>query len=85
MNNLDFWRRWVVANALGELVGLGATFSIGFLAFSVTGEPRSVGAVLLLAGATVLTGVRVDVKLSEADFYSVIFSAIVLPCTKSKR
>ncbi|KER10295.1 MAG: hypothetical protein HY22_05255 [[Candidatus Thermochlorobacteriaceae] bacterium GBChlB] len=56
MNNLDFWRRWVVANALGELVGLGATFSIGFLAFSATGEPRSVGAVLLLAGATVLTG-----------------------------
>ncbi len=34
VNKLDLWQRWVVANALGELVGLGATFSIGFLAFS---------------------------------------------------
>lgn len=56
MNRKRLWQRWVAANALGELIGLGSTFSLGFLAFSAVGEPNSVSAILFLAGATVLTG-----------------------------
>ncbi len=56
MNKLTLWQRWVAANALGELIGLGTTFSLGFLVFNAIGEPSSVSAILLLAGATVLTG-----------------------------
>lgn len=34
-----FWWRWIVANGLGELVGLGTVASIGYLAFRHFGEP----------------------------------------------
>ena len=36
-----FWRRWIVANALAELVGLGVVALAGLLAFQRFGEPRT--------------------------------------------
>ncbi len=35
---VDLWIRWVAANALAEVVGLGATFGVGALVISALGE-----------------------------------------------
>jgi len=51
-----FWQRWVVANALGELLGLGTVAAIGFLVFQRTGEPTSTGQVLAFAAVFTLLG-----------------------------
>lgn len=36
-----FWLRWVAANAIGELVGLGAVAGVGFLLVRQFAEPQS--------------------------------------------
>ena len=51
-----FWQRWVVANALGELVGLGTVAAVGFLLFQHAGEPANIGQALLFAAAFILLG-----------------------------
>jgi hypothetical protein len=45
------------ANALGELVGLGATFAIGFGLFSGLPDTPGIGAALLSAGLMTTTGI----------------------------
>jgi hypothetical protein len=44
----SLWLRWVGANALAELLGLGATFAIGVLLFTRLGEPRGLAAIGML-------------------------------------
>jgi hypothetical protein len=56
-NKLGLWWQWILANALGELVGLGATFAIGFGLFSDLSDTPGVGAALLSAGLMTTTGV----------------------------
>jgi hypothetical protein len=56
INARGLWLRWVVANSIGELIGLGTTFAVGFLAFTILGEPRSVGAVIGMFLLMVATG-----------------------------
>jgi hypothetical protein len=51
-----FWQRWVVANALGELVGLGTVAAVGFLVFRHTGEPTSAAQALAFAAGFILLG-----------------------------
>jgi len=57
---LSLWLRWVLANCLGEAVGLGATFAIGFALFSQMGEPQGVlpaiGMALLMTSSGFLEG-----------------------------
>jgi hypothetical protein len=50
------WRRWVAANALGELVGLGATFAIIGLLYSRFEPAQNSGPVLLTFLLAVLSG-----------------------------
>ena len=50
------WLRWVAANALGEMVGLGATSAVIALAFSGLDEQAGVGSVLLLFLLAVASG-----------------------------
>ena len=51
----NLWLRWMAANALGELVGLGATFAaIGLLVPQI--ENGSVAGVLLAFGVAVASG-----------------------------
>lgn len=52
----SFWQRWVVANALGELVGLGTVAAVGFLFLRHVGEPQTGPQSLALAGLFVLLG-----------------------------
>ncbi len=50
------WLRWVAANALGEMVGLGATTAVIAVAFSGLEEKAGVGSVLLLFLLAVASG-----------------------------
>lgn len=50
------WLRWVAANALGEMVGLGATTAVIAVAFSGLEEQAGVGSVLLLFLLAVASG-----------------------------
>lgn len=40
------WGRWVIANALGELFGLGLTFAVGYAVIAIFGEGTSSLAIL---------------------------------------
>lgn len=51
-----FWWRWVAANAVAEVLGLGAVAGLGFLAFQRLGEPDSIGLALAVASTFVLLG-----------------------------
>jgi hypothetical protein len=51
-----FYRNWILANAMGELIGLGITFSVAYLAFSNLGESNALLAVLASDGLFLLTG-----------------------------
>jgi hypothetical protein len=50
----SLWIRWVGANALAELLGLGATFGVGVFLFTRLGQPQGLAALgmLLLTTAT---------------------------------
>ncbi len=47
MDKQTLWLRWVAANALGELLGLGATFAVVALVFSRLPNQQSAGVVLV--------------------------------------
>ena len=51
-----FWQRWVIANALGELVGLGTVAVVGFFMFQRAGEPASIAQVIAFAAVFILLG-----------------------------
>ena len=62
-SDIDFWCRWVIANLVGELFGLGLVGVIGYLVIYGFGEPESAGYVLsfavLVIGLGALEGVIV--------------------------
>ncbi len=51
----SLWRRWVAANALAELIGLGGSLLAGFALLSIVDE-ESVGGLLLLAAVAIVLG-----------------------------
>jgi len=51
-----FWWRWVIANCLGELLGLGAVAAAGYTLVEFFGEPAGVGPALLWAGTMIALG-----------------------------
>jgi hypothetical protein len=56
INKQSLWWQWILANALGELVGLGATFAIGVGLFSGLTDSPELAAALLSAGLMTATG-----------------------------
>lgn len=50
------WGRWIIANALGELLGLGLVAAIGAMIIVRTGEPTGAREVLSLAALMVTLG-----------------------------
>ena len=52
----EFWQRWVLANALGEFVGLGTVAAVGFLVFQRAGEPSNAAQAIALAAGFVFLG-----------------------------
>ena len=55
-NQRQLWLRWVGANALGELFGLGLTFLITGYAFSKLDNQGTVTGILLAFAFAVLSG-----------------------------
>jgi NhaP-type Na+/H+ or K+/H+ antiporter len=45
-SRFGLWGRWVLANAFGELLGLGLTFAAGYAVIAVLGEAQGTGASL---------------------------------------
>lgn len=64
-------RRWVPANALGELVGLGGTGLVGLAYYRYAGEPAGVGAVLAGFGVAVASGAFEATVLGFAQHWAV--------------
>ena len=59
MNSVEkrtLWLRWVAANGLGEMFGLGLTFAIGAVVISSLGEQQSVAAILMSFLVAVASG-----------------------------
>lgn len=56
MANNQLWTRWILANALSEMVGLGLTFAITGLFFSRIGEQNTIANILLSFVVAVLSG-----------------------------
>jgi hypothetical protein len=56
INKQNLWWQWILANVLGELVGLGATFAIGVGLFSGLTDSPELAAALLSAGLMTATG-----------------------------
>ncbi len=56
MGRSELLRRWVLANAVGETLGLGATGVLTWLVVGRVGEPAAVGAALVLFVLVVLSG-----------------------------
>lgn len=57
MHRRQLWLRWVSANALGEALGLGLTFAVGYTVISGFQNLVGVGAVLLTFLTAVASGV----------------------------
>jgi hypothetical protein len=51
-----FWRRWIAANALAELFGLGGVALVGWLAYRHFGEPQGAAEALIWAAGMVALG-----------------------------
>lgn len=56
----SLWLRWVLANALGEAVGLGGTALVGTVAVLYVGKDAGVFAALVLAALAVLAGTLIE-------------------------
>jgi hypothetical protein len=54
--DMSFWQRWIIANAIGELIGLGTIAIFGFFVFREAGEPAGIVQALAFAAVFVLTG-----------------------------
>ncbi|SRR6266516_2460868 len=55
--NWSLWYRWVLANAVGEGIGLGLTLTMGFVLFS--GAEKTLGP-LAVAGFAILAGTGIE-------------------------
>ncbi len=53
---MRLWTRWILANSLGELLGLGSTFVAGVVLFGGLAESPGIAAILLSAAAMTATG-----------------------------
>ncbi len=60
MNRGGLWLRWVAANALAEMLGLGATLGVGYLLFARLGDPpnlaAALGMILLMTASGAIEG-----------------------------
>lgn len=56
MNNYQLWKRWTLANASSEMIGLGTTFAITGMFFASVGEGNTVWGVVLSFAVAVASG-----------------------------
>lgn len=68
--DLKFYTRWVFANALGELIGLGLTFIVGVSSVLLIGEPQSAMAAIGLGLLMVASGAIEGVVVGGAQWWA---------------
>jgi hypothetical protein len=73
MDRKRLWLRWILANALAEMVGLGLTFAITAVFFASQSGPQTVGGILLAFGVAVGSG-AVEATLVGLAQWSVLRS-----------
>ncbi len=56
LTGLHLWLRWVLANSLGEMIGLGLTLASIYASFTWLGEGQNISAILAGTGLMVATG-----------------------------
>lgn len=64
------WYRWVIANALGELLGLGLTFAAGYAVIALFGEARSPAGSLVQFLLMTATGVIEGTIVGQAQWWA---------------
>jgi hypothetical protein len=69
------WPRWILANSIGELVGLGSTFALGAGLLSGLSEATGSGPALLTAALMTATGALEGVIVGVAQ-WSVLHAAV---------
>lgn len=67
---ISLWSRWVAANALGELFGLGLTFAAGYAVIALLGEATSPAASLAQFFLMTATGVIEGALVGEAQWWA---------------
>lgn len=65
-----FYTRWVSANALGELIGLGLTFTVGVGSVLLIGEPQGAMAAIGLGLVMVASGAIEGVVVGSAQWWA---------------
>lgn len=68
--DLKFYTRWVFANALGELIGLGLTFIVGVSSVLLIGEPQGAMAAIGLGLLMVASGAIEGVVVGGAQWWA---------------
>ena len=68
----SLWLRWVLANCIGEALGLGTTALIGAAIVSSFGEETSALATVALAAVAVLSGTLVEGTVLGTAQWSVL-------------
>lgn len=53
-NDIIFWVRWIAANSLAELIGLGIIATIAYVLVTLLGEPTGMKAIVFAIGFVVL-------------------------------
>ncbi|MGD2158205.1 MAG: hypothetical protein PVG32_15115 [Anaerolineales bacterium] len=71
IDNRSLWLRWVVANAIGEMIGLGTTFGVGYLLFNQIGEPEGWVAVLGFGSLLVASGAIEGIVVGLAQWIAI--------------
>ena len=69
MKAFRLWLRWVFANSMGEMVGLGLTFGLGYLIIFYLGEMAGIWGTLLSFGLMVATSVVEGTVVGIAQFW----------------
>jgi len=67
MPNYAFWWRWVAANSLAELLGLGTVAALGYAIVVKAGEPRGISQAFALASVFILLGALEGVVVGWAQ------------------
>jgi hypothetical protein len=69
--NWKLYTRWVFANALGELIGLGLTFTVGVGSVLLIGEPQDAMAAIGLGLLMVASGAIEGIVVGGAQWWAV--------------
>ena len=69
---VGLWLRWVLANAIGEALGLGGTALVGVAAASRAGEGSTPYATAFLAALAILAGTLIEGSAVGTDHWAVL-------------